>query len=92
MPVLTKDMVEGVVKTGASCRVDADVSGRFKKLATPCSSSGHRADSFAKLMAGNVENGEAPSLLRKRVEIGLNQNLVGSDELHFRDGCQRGAG
>ena len=30
MPVLTKDMVEGVVKTGASCRVDADVSGRFK--------------------------------------------------------------
>jgi nitrile hydratase len=31
MPVLTADMVEGLVKTGASCRVDADVKAKFKQ-------------------------------------------------------------
>jgi nitrile hydratase beta subunit len=29
MPVLTKDMVPGLVATGGSCRIDADVSPRF---------------------------------------------------------------
>jgi nitrile hydratase beta subunit len=29
MPVLTKDMVPGLVATGGSCRVDADVPPRF---------------------------------------------------------------
>ncbi len=29
MPVLTPDMVPGLVKAGASCRVDADVAPRF---------------------------------------------------------------
>lgn len=30
MPVLTKDMVEGLVSTGASCRVDHVVAPRFR--------------------------------------------------------------
>ena len=30
MPLVTKDMVEPMVKTGASCRVDAAVPARFK--------------------------------------------------------------
>ena len=30
---------------------------------------------FAKLVAGNVENGKAPTLLRKRLEIRLDKNL-----------------
>lgn len=30
MPVLTKDMVPGLVAAGASCRVDADVKPKFK--------------------------------------------------------------
>ena len=30
MPVLTKDMVAGLVSTGASCRVDAAVAPRLK--------------------------------------------------------------
>ena len=30
MPVLTKDMVEGVVATGASCRIDEAVEAKFK--------------------------------------------------------------
>jgi hypothetical protein len=29
MPVVSKDMVEPIVKTGASCRVDANVPARF---------------------------------------------------------------
>jgi hypothetical protein len=30
MPVLTKDMVPGLVATGASCRVDADAPAKFR--------------------------------------------------------------
>lgn len=30
MPVLSKDMVPGLVATGASCRVDAEVRPKFK--------------------------------------------------------------
>jgi hypothetical protein len=33
--------------------------------------------SFAKQVAGNVEKGEAPTLLRERLEISLDENLVG---------------
>jgi hypothetical protein len=40
-----------------------------------CGTSRCCAGSFAKLVAGNVENGEAPSLLWKRLEIGLDKNL-----------------
>jgi hypothetical protein len=32
---------------------------------------------FAEQVAGNVEDGEAPSLLRERVEIRLDENLDG---------------
>jgi hypothetical protein len=33
--------------------------------------------SFAKQMAGNVDKSEAPTLLRERVEIRLDENLDG---------------
>jgi len=34
-------------------------------------------DGFAKQVAGNVEKREAPTLLRERLEIGLDENLDG---------------
>src|SRR4051812_27524051 len=40
-----------------------------------CGTSRCCAGSFTKLVAGNVENGEASSLLWKRLEIGLDKNL-----------------
>jgi hypothetical protein len=37
----------------------------------------HCGGSFAKQVAGNIENGEAPTLLRERFEIRLHENLDG---------------
>jgi hypothetical protein len=37
--------------------------------------SGCRGGGFAKQMAGNIEKGEAPTLLRERLEIRLDENL-----------------
>jgi hypothetical protein len=40
-----------------------------------CGTSRCRSGGFAKLVPGNVENGEAPTLLWERLEIGLDKNL-----------------
>jgi hypothetical protein len=37
----------------------------------------HCGGGFAKQVAGNVENGKAPTFLRERVEICLDENLDG---------------
>src|SRR5271169_3482397 len=40
-----------------------------------CGAAGCCTDGLAKLVAGNVENGKAPTLLRQRLEICLDKNL-----------------
>jgi hypothetical protein len=69
-----------VVATGLSPRQESAVrnhsSRRGCRTRIRAGSSG-RGGSFAKQVAGNVENGEAPTLLCERFEIRLDENLDG---------------